>query len=47
MKCASGVENVADNSRFLSESPLKRSTGVAFVVSEEKELLCEATESGK
>ena len=40
-KNASGVENVADSSKFPSESPLKRSAGVAFKISEEEELLCE------
>ena len=47
MKSASGVENVADSLRLPSESPLKRSAGVAFVISEEEELMFEVAQSGK
>ena len=47
VKSASGDENVAGSLKFPSASPLKRSTGMAFVISEQNELLCEIAESGK
>ena len=47
MNSASGVKNVADSWKFLSESPLKRSAGVAFIISEKEELDCEVVRSGK
>ena len=46
MKSTSGVENVADSPKFSSELPLKSSAGVAFVITEEEELLCEMALSG-
>ena len=47
VKNASGVENVAKSSKFPSEFSLNRSTGVAFKISEEEELLCDVAVSGK
>ena len=47
MKSASGVGNVVDSSGPLIESPLRRSAGVAFVIGEEEELMCELATSGK
>ena len=41
------VGNVVDFSKLPSGSPLKRSTGVLFVISEEEELRCEVAQSGK
>ena len=45
-KVVSGVSNVADNLRFPNKSPLKRSVGVAFVINEEEQLMCEVNQSG-
>ena len=44
---ASGVGNVADSSKLPSESPLKRPAGVAFMISEEDELMCKKAQSRK
>ena len=41
VKSVSGVSFVADSVKFPRESPLKRSAGVAFVISEVEELTCE------
>ena len=47
VKNAIEVRNVVDLSKLPSGSPLKRSTGVLFVISEEEELRCEVAQSGK
>ena len=47
VKSASGFESVADSSKFPTESPLKRSIRVAFVITGEEELMCEVAWSRK
>ena len=47
VKSAGGVRNVADSSKLPSESPVKRPAGVAFMISEDGELMCEVAQSGK
>ena len=42
-----GVRIVADSSKLSTESPLKRPAGMAFLISEEEEFLCEMAQSGK
>ena len=42
-----GNVNVVDSLKFPSQSPLKRSAGVAFVISEKEEFVGELAQSGK
>ena len=47
VKIVSGASNVVHNVTFSSESPVKRSAGVAFVIIEKEKLLCGLNQSEK
>ena len=46
VESASGIGNVADTLKLPSVSPLKRSAGMNFMISEEEELVGEKAQSG-